>query len=115
MKKLLLLTYTFLLISTVLFAQNTSISGTVTDKTTNQPLEYTNVTLYNSADSTLVNGMVTNNVGAFTFNSLKPGNYYIKARFIGYVPRTISNINLIRGQALNVGAIAINPNAKLLN
>jgi ferric enterobactin receptor len=115
MKKLLLLTIAYLFISTALFGQNASISGTITDKTTNQPLEYANVILYNSADSALVNGMVTGDTGAFVFNNLKPGNYYIKARFIGYVAKTVSNISLIKGQSLNVGTVAVSPNAKLLN
>ncbi len=115
MKKLLLLTVLYLNAVTIGFAQSASISGVIADKTTNQPLAYTNVTLHNVTDSALVNGMVTNDNGVFAFTNLRPGNYFVKARFIGYAISTSATISLAKGQSVNIGAVVLSPNAKLLN
>ncbi|WP_448698535.1 TonB-dependent receptor [Mucilaginibacter sp. AW1-3] len=111
----LCLTLVFLFVSITSRAQTISINGAVIDKTTNQPLEYTNVVLYNSVDSSLVNGVVTNNTGAFAFSNLKAGNYYLKIRFIGYITRIVPNLNLTKNQAVKLGNIGISPDPKLLN
>ncbi|MFV0265941.1 MAG: hypothetical protein ACK5HT_02285 [Draconibacterium sp.] len=51
------------IISFVTFAQNSSFVGVVSDETNNQPLEYANVVVYSSADSSMVSGDVTNSAG----------------------------------------------------
>ncbi|WP_439556279.1 TonB-dependent receptor, partial [Dyadobacter sp.] len=60
------------------------ISGKVTDQQTGLPLPFSSVTLYKSSDSTLVNGVVANEQGAYQFSDIAAGTYYIQAQYIGY-------------------------------
>ena len=68
------------------------IKGKVIDIETDGPLEYATVSLFNSQDSTLVTGVITDTKGMFSIKA-KPGKYYAVIQFIGYEPKTI-NINL---------------------
>ncbi len=71
-----------------------TIAGKVLDSSTKKPVEYANVSLFNSKDSSIVNGAVTNENGAFIIKNVKPGQYYAKVSFIGYTTKPIKNINL---------------------
>ncbi|WP_345029953.1 TonB-dependent receptor domain-containing protein [Ravibacter arvi] len=60
------------------------ISGTVTDKTTREPLPFASVVLFRSADSASVSGVLTDEKGAYLFERVVPGKYFLQAQFIGY-------------------------------
>ena len=79
MKHLLTIVFAFGLFP--VFSQK--ISGTVRDEK-GTALEYVAVTLYQSSDSLLVKGEVTNEAGDFVFESVNPGNYYLECSFIGF-------------------------------
>lgn len=68
--------------------QNTSgsgiIIGTVKDSKTREGIEYANVVLYRSKDSSMVNGTVTDKKGHYRFEKLTNGSYYLKVNFIGF-------------------------------
>ena len=68
------------------------IKGIVVDNETDGPLEYATISLFNSQDSTLVTGVITDMEGAFSLNA-KPGKYYILVQFMGYQTNTI-NVNV---------------------
>ena len=70
-----------------------SVSGKVLDFATNHTIEYANIVVLSSKDSSLVTGTVTDNLGQFTITNLKPGNYYVEIRFLGYTDEKM-NINL---------------------
>jgi iron complex outermembrane recepter protein len=113
--KLFIYTLIFCFCSTSLLAQNAVIQGSVFDQSNNQPLEYANVLLYQPADSSLVNGMVTNADGSFVMADIPPGTYYLQIQFIGYENKKLDNITLSRGDSYSLGAITISANEQLLN
>ena len=69
----------FLMMSVMAFAQTGSIKGKVVDET-NQPLPGASV----SIDGTTI-GATTDANGNYTITGVKPGNYTLTAKFIGYV------------------------------
>ena len=72
--------------ATVLFAQNLSIKGSVYDYDTGEPMFPAALQVYqiSGTDSTFVNGTSTEEDGSFVMNNLKPGNYVIRASYVGY-------------------------------
>ena len=104
-----------LLLSSVIYAQSASVSGIVLDKLDSHGLEYASIAIYNANDSSLVNGVVTNTEGSFEIDKLQKGSYYLQAHFVGYITKTIPNIQLSSKQQLNVGSIALAADARLLN
>ena len=69
------------------------IFGSVEDSESNSPVQYATISLYTSADSVLVTGMITNPLGRFDLKT-NPGNYYLKIDFIGYESRIVSGVTL---------------------
>lgn len=86
------------------------IKGKVIDIETDGPLEYATVSLFNSQDSTLVTGVITDTKGTFSLKA-KPGKYYAVIQFIGYESKTI-NINL--KDNVSLGTIVMRPDSALL-
>jgi outer membrane receptor protein involved in Fe transport len=113
----------FLAFSITAFAQNQQrksdpsqmqpagkISGTVIDGQTNQPIEYGNVVLYKSKDSSIVTGSVTNDKGKFSLEKLMPGRYYMKISYIGYKIRRVDSLFISpRKMEYNFGKIKLSP------
>jgi hypothetical protein len=63
-------------------AQNGTIQGTVKDSS-ERPVQYVNVLLLNSSDSTLVKGMISDSLGRYLFEKISPGKYHIVASLSG--------------------------------
>jgi outer membrane receptor protein involved in Fe transport len=100
MKKILFL---FLTLSLIIFAQNNdqmgkgapvsgSISGLVFDMATKKPLEYCNVVIHKTRDSSVVTGSVTDNSGAFKIDNIPAGRYYLAVSFIGYDTKKVDSV-----------------------
>ncbi len=96
-------------------AQQARIRGLVIDGTTNEALEYANVLLYQSPDSSMVNGVVTGADGSFQLSAIPSGTYYLQVQFIGYENQRKDDITLAPGQTLNVGMVSILANEQLLD
>jgi outer membrane receptor protein involved in Fe transport len=91
MKKILLF---FLILSNCLltftFAGTTGkITGKVTDKTTNEPLPFVNIILVGTNL-----GAATDIDGNYVILNIPPGNYNIKAQYIGYQPVLVENVSV---------------------
>lgn len=85
-----------------------SISGSVRDSTTREPLEYATFMLYRSQDSSQVSGIASKQDGSFQLDSLKPGRYFARVNFLGYEMKTLTDLALNREkQKLNVGEILL--------
>ena len=95
-------------------AQNSGITGNVTDATNNDPLEYANIAIYNAADSTLVNGGVTSDKGEFKIDKLSAGSYYIKIHFLGYEIKQSPKFLLEDRQILDLGTFQLEPSRQLV-
>ncbi|MES1219560.1 MAG: outer membrane beta-barrel protein, partial [Bacteroidota bacterium] len=58
------------------------IRGSVVD-IRGEPLGNANVLLLNSRDSSLIKGLVSTKTGTYSFENIKPGNYFITSTFVG--------------------------------
>ncbi|MDP3830697.1 MAG: carboxypeptidase-like regulatory domain-containing protein, partial [Ignavibacteriaceae bacterium] len=88
------------------------LSGEIYDKITSKPIEYSNVVLYSSKDSSIVNGTITNSSGEFSFEKLSFGKMYVKMSYIGYKTKVIDSITINpKNKELNLGRILLEPSA----
>lgn len=92
LKKFFTVTIYLLLFSAASLAQTGKISGTVTDQQTGEPLIGANVLILNTNF-----GAATDVNGHFTINLIPPGDYDIRASYIGYQDVTIQNIRVVSG------------------
>ena len=77
---------------------NTSISGKVFDKSTNQPLEYSTVSVINKESGKTINGSIADVHGNFVVTDVPYGTYKVDINFIGYEKNTIDSISLKPGR-----------------
>jgi len=63
-------------------AQNAQIKGQLQDDQS-EAVIYANVSLYSNADSSLVKVETTDDTGLFNIQNVNPGNYFIKATYVG--------------------------------
>jgi len=76
----------FLAIPVFNYAQVGKISGTVIDRTTGEPLIGANVVIQGTSL-----GAATDVEGSYIILNITPGNYIVKARYIGYQEEVIQN------------------------
>ena len=60
-----------------------SISGSV--RSQDEPISYANVIVFNSIDSSLVKGSISDEKGYFEINNLPDGKFFVEASMMGYV------------------------------
>jgi outer membrane receptor protein involved in Fe transport len=100
------------LISQITFAQNSSVKGTVSDG--KLAVEFVDVVLKNTADSTKVAGYaVTDASGNFSLDHLASGEYQLQFKLIGF--KTVTQKVKFTGAPLSVGTITLQTDANLLN
>jgi ferric enterobactin receptor len=109
-----LIFYLLLPVSITTMAQNSRVSGLVSDAMNGEPMEFASVALYNSLDSSLVTGVITDTSGYFQINKLNRGNYYIRTQFLGYETNQSEEFALDARQNLNIGNISLEPSAQLV-
>lgn len=63
-------------------AQSATVSGFVTDRSDNQPLELVNVVLKQDGD--LAAGTITTRDGLFLLTGIEPGRHVLQASYVGY-------------------------------
>ena len=116
MKKLTLL---ILLISFSAIAQRPTskrtskitLTGTVLETKTKQPLEYATLVLTNTKTKQVLGG-VTNIKGIFSVDA-PSGNYIIKVEFIGFKTKNLGTKNLVSSK--NLGTILLSEDAETLD
>ncbi len=91
-----------------------SVSGSLIDSLSKQPLEYASVAIYKSIDNSLVTGALTNAKGVFTINNLTAGKYLLKSSFVGYRTK-ITNIEINDASLELSQPILINSTSLFLN
>lgn len=90
------------------FAANGKITGSLIDAQTNQIIEYGNVVLYRTNDSSMVNGTITDKQGKFTLDNLQFGMYYLKLSYIGYATKYIDSVRVTpRSLDVDLGKILL--------
>ncbi len=91
MLKNVYLTFTFVLaLGCAAWAQTGAIKGKVIDKTTNEPLPFASVVA--EINGSQAGGAQTDFDGNFTIKPLQPGNYNLKATFVGYQTTEIKGV-----------------------
>ena len=74
----------FLFASAAIQAQN--IRGIVSYEKDKTPVQFASVALHNLPDSAIITGVITLTDGGYSLEKIKPGNYFVKASFVGYRP-----------------------------
>ncbi|RAI83855.1 TonB-dependent receptor domain-containing protein [Algoriphagus yeomjeoni] len=93
----------------------TGVKGKLIDQAENSPLEYASVAIYQTKDSLLITGAVTDQEGLFSLEDLKPGDYYLLAQFMGYESKTVSGVSITKNLLLDLGTILLTPDQQLLS
>ena len=91
---------------------NAQIRGEIKDSQTKEVAMFTNVTLLNPSDSSLVAGATANEKGKFTIRKIKDGNYILKVSFIGY-KTLLKNIE-VKGKT-DLGTLYLEPSPETLS
>ncbi|MFY0599602.1 MAG: TonB-dependent receptor [Cyclobacteriaceae bacterium] len=97
-----------------LYSQS-SLSGTLIEDDQGAPIEFATAALYTESDSTLIAGGISSSEGVFELTKLRPNTYYLTIQFMGFDTKTISHIEIGRGEEKNLGTIKMIPNQQLLD
>ena len=92
--------FTGLIVSALSVPAQSKISGKVVD-TSGKAIAHANVLLLNSKDSSLVKGMLTNELGNYAFENISAGQYIISSTYTGVKP-VFTNIFQISSRQENV-------------
>lgn len=71
-----------------------SIQGSIKSFGSQLSIEFANLALYNTADSMLITGTISDPEGKFEIRDIPFGNYYLLVHFIGFQTERIDNIQL---------------------
>lgn len=93
-------------------AQDRLISGAITDRDTQDPIEQVTVQLL-KMDSTYVSGSLTNEKGLFRITAPENGKYLLKITSVGYTP-TVKRIVIAEDKNLAMGQIVLGADAIML-
>ena len=92
------------------------IKGKVSEASSGTPIQYATVTLYAAGDSTMVDGIITDQNGYFEFKKLDAGVYNVIVRFMGFRKVLISGITIDQSNPLkDVGMVNLKPDVTNLN
>jgi outer membrane receptor protein involved in Fe transport len=92
------------------------IKGKVIEATSNTPVEYATVTLYNAKDSSMIAGVITNADGSFEFKKLDAGEYNIIVKFMGFRKVFIAGVVISDMKTVtDVGTVSLKAEATNLN
>jgi hypothetical protein len=73
-----------LLLITSIAAQAQNIRGKVSFEKDKTPVQFASVALLQLPDSAMITGVITLTDGGYLLEKIKPGNYFIRASFVGY-------------------------------
>ncbi len=92
------------------------VSGVISEKGTNEPMEYSTVAIYSAIDSSLVGGTVSDREGNFEVDNLPDGDYYLEANYIGYEKIMVGQVFISPdSRKLDIGIIEMAVNVEMLN
>ena len=92
--------------------QKSTMTGTVIEAATNQPLEFASVFAQNLDNESIVSGGMTDSKGQFHFE-VPAGRYYLKIDFLGF--RTIEIPSIQVNGATNTGVHKVHDDTQLLD
>ena len=69
-----------------------TVTGTVVEQSTGDPVPSATVALLAVPDSSLVTGAITNDDGSFRLEGIQNGSYVVRISFVGYESRVVSDV-----------------------
>jgi iron complex outermembrane recepter protein len=108
MLRLLTLLANLLLLTFSLTAQQT-LSGSVYEHGSGQPIEFAQVALMSQPDTNFISGGITDINGIFRFQTAKTGEFLLRVSFVGYHEKW-KVVTISRGKN-QLGAITLGPAA----
>jgi len=81
-----------------LMAQESTIQGYIYFSEPRMPAAYANAVLKNTADSSLVKGVISNEKGFFSINNIQTGDYLLIFSFVGYADYYYNKISIKNGK-----------------
>jgi hypothetical protein len=99
------------LVDTIKMAE---LSGSVLNER-GQPLEFVGVSLHRSADSSFVQGSLTDSLGIYHLVNIVPGTYYLKAAGVGFNPVSSDLIRLEAGEVGTSASLILTSSVTTLN
>ncbi|MCX6330358.1 MAG: TonB-dependent receptor [Bacteroidia bacterium] len=76
--------FALLLLFNSVAAQAQNIRGNVSFEKDKSPVQFATVALLQLPDSAMITGVITLTDGGYLLEKIKPGNYFIRASFVGY-------------------------------
>jgi ferric enterobactin receptor len=73
-----------------------TLSGTILDSNTRQPIEYATISLFKEGNTKAINGAISNAQGKFKMEISQTGHFNLTVESIGYLPHTLNNIHIDR-------------------
>jgi outer membrane receptor protein involved in Fe transport len=91
-----------------------TLSGTIKEAGNKQGLSFVNIALKKKTDSSLVAGTITNEEGLFSFNDIRPGDYFLQISYAGF--RSKDQLVLVGSLSpfLDLGTIELQKDSKQL-
>lgn len=90
------------------------IKGKVVDELGQTELEFASVALYQSMDSSLVEGSITDVFGRFLIKNVAQGSYFLKISFIGYRTFNSPPFNFTKNEKRDFGTFVLKPDQQQL-
>lgn len=117
MKRLLLIGFSITLFNLAIgqTTGNGKLSGTITDPTTDQPVEYATIAIIDPSTNKPINGTVADGKGKFVVKGIPNGKFNVAISFIGFetINRSIEVSD--RNNDIDLGKIALSPSVQMLS
>ena len=91
------------------------VQGIVVADDTGEPLSGVSVELYSAADSSRVAAAITNAEGAFRFQQLREGVYYVRLLSVGYATAMTQTFEVADAERRNLGTLRMSVQALTLD
>ena len=73
---------------------SSGIVGKVLDEDTGNPIQYANIMLHDSDTDAAITGTITDERGRFHITPVKPGNYFVTIKFMGFEELRIDSLTI---------------------
>jgi len=91
------------------------VSGNVIDSISSAYIEYAGVAIFKKSDSTLVEGIITDNKGRFDLKQIPDGKYYLMIQFMGFASKRLEDIEINdQKRSIQLGTIYLAPTVNQL-
>jgi outer membrane receptor for ferrienterochelin and colicin len=94
---------------------NSKITGSVLDSALAKGVEFASIALFNVENSAPIDGTSADENGKFSITKVAPGTYKLLISFIGFEDKAINNIQVVKGQDVNLGVINMSQSVKTLS